>query len=81
MTNEELIDTLNKASASESNIALQMLLRLSAERIEQLSSINETPDRLQMADDILVNADIIQEFDDNIFISVNSQDYLEWSSK
>ncbi len=36
MTDQELIDTLRKASASQDNIALKMLLIMSAERIEEL---------------------------------------------
>lgn len=36
MTNRELIDTLKKASESQDNIALKMLLIMAAERIEQL---------------------------------------------
>ena len=36
MTNQELIDTLKKASDSQDNIALKMLLILAAERIERL---------------------------------------------
>jgi hypothetical protein len=38
MTNEELINTLTIASSSvEDNIALQMLLIMAAERIQELS--------------------------------------------
>ena len=36
MTNKELIDTLRTASESEGNIALEMLLIMAAERIQQL---------------------------------------------
>jgi hypothetical protein len=36
VTNQELIDTLKKASESQDNIALQMLLIMAAERIERL---------------------------------------------
>ena len=36
MTNQELIDTLKKASDSQDNIALRMLLIMAAERIERL---------------------------------------------
>ena len=36
MTNQELINTLKKASESQDNIALRMLLILAAERIERL---------------------------------------------
>jgi hypothetical protein len=36
VTNQELIDTLKKASKSQDNIALQMLLTMAAERIERL---------------------------------------------
>ena len=36
MTNQELIDTLKKASESQDNIALKMLLIMAAERIERL---------------------------------------------
>jgi len=36
MTDRELIDTLKKASESQDNIALKMLLLMAAERIEQL---------------------------------------------
>lgn len=36
MTNQELIDTLRKASATEYNIALKMLLIMAAERIQEL---------------------------------------------
>jgi hypothetical protein len=36
MTNQELISTLKKASESQDNIALQMLLIIAAERIERL---------------------------------------------
>lgn len=36
MTNEQLIDTLKAASNYEENIALKMLLIMSAERIERL---------------------------------------------
>lgn len=35
MTNKELIDTLKKASESQNNIALKMLLIMAAERIER----------------------------------------------
>ena len=35
MTNQELIDTLKKASESQDNIALKMLLIIAAERIER----------------------------------------------
>lgn len=35
MTNQELIDTLRKASESQDNIALKMLLIMAAERIER----------------------------------------------
>ena len=35
MTDQELVDTLLKASASQDNIALKMLLIMAAERIEQ----------------------------------------------
>lgn len=41
MTNQELINTLNTASKSVSdNIALQMLLIIAAERIQELSNEN-----------------------------------------
>ena len=36
MTNQELINTLRKASESQDNIALKMLLIMDAERIERL---------------------------------------------
>jgi hypothetical protein len=36
VTNQELIDTLKKASESQDNIALRMLLIMAAERIERL---------------------------------------------
>jgi hypothetical protein len=36
VTNQELIDTLKKASDSQDNIALKMLLIMAAERIERL---------------------------------------------
>ena len=36
MTDQELIETLRIASKSQDNIALQMLLIMAAERIEQL---------------------------------------------
>jgi hypothetical protein len=36
MTNQELINTLRKASASQDNIALKMLLIYAAERMERL---------------------------------------------
>jgi hypothetical protein len=36
MTNQELIDTLRKASESQDNIALKMLLIMAAERMEGL---------------------------------------------
>jgi hypothetical protein len=36
MTNQELIDTLRKASESQDNIALKMLLIMAAERMERL---------------------------------------------
>lgn len=36
MTDQELIDTLRKASESQHNIALQLLLIMAAERIETL---------------------------------------------
>lgn len=36
MTNQELIDTLRKASESQDNIALRMLLIMAAERMERL---------------------------------------------
>ena len=36
MTNRELIDTLKKASESQDNIALEILLSMAAERIERL---------------------------------------------
>jgi hypothetical protein len=35
VTNQELIDTLKKASESQDNIALKMLLIMAAERIER----------------------------------------------
>ena len=35
MTDKELIDVLKKASESQDNIALQMLLIMAAERIER----------------------------------------------
>jgi riboflavin synthase len=35
MTNKELIDVLKKASESQDNIALKMLLIMAAERIER----------------------------------------------
>lgn len=35
MTNKELIDTLKKASESQNNIALKMLLIMAAERNER----------------------------------------------
>lgn len=38
MTNQELINTLRKASESQDNIALKMLLIMSAERIQRLHS-------------------------------------------
>ena len=38
MTNQELISTLRKASESQDNIALKMLLIMAAERIERLHS-------------------------------------------
>ena len=37
MTNQELVDTLLKASESQNNIALRMLLLMAAERIQSLS--------------------------------------------
>ena len=40
MTDKELIDTLKKASESQDNIALKMLLIMAAERISELK--NET---------------------------------------
>jgi hypothetical protein len=36
MTNQELIHTLRKASESQDNIALKMLLIMAAERLERL---------------------------------------------
>lgn len=36
MTNQELINTLRKASESQDNIALRMLLIMAAERMERL---------------------------------------------
>ena len=36
MTNQELINTLRKASESQNNIALKMLLIMAAERMERL---------------------------------------------
>ena len=36
MTNKELIHTLRKASESQDNIALKMLLIMAAERLERL---------------------------------------------
>ena len=36
MTNQELINTLRKASESQDNIALKMLLIMAAERMESL---------------------------------------------
>ena len=36
MTNKELVDTLGKASESQDNIALKMLLIMAMERITQL---------------------------------------------
>ena len=36
MTNQELINTLRKASESQDNIALKMLLMMAADRIERL---------------------------------------------
>lgn len=36
MTNQELINYLRKASASQDNIALKMLLIMAAERMERL---------------------------------------------
>jgi hypothetical protein len=36
MTNRELVDVLKKASESQDNIALKMLLIMAAERIERL---------------------------------------------
>ena len=36
MTNQELINTLRKASESEDNIALKILLIMAAERMERL---------------------------------------------
>jgi hypothetical protein len=36
VTNQELINTLKKASESQDNIALKMLLTMAAERIERL---------------------------------------------
>jgi len=41
MTNEELINTLTKASESQDNIALKFLLMMAAERIKELD--NELP--------------------------------------
>ena len=38
MTNKELIDTLRKASESQDNIALKMLLIMASERIERLKA-------------------------------------------
>ena len=38
MTNQELINTLRKASESQDNIALRMLLIYAAERIERQHS-------------------------------------------
>ncbi len=38
MTNQELIDTLRKASESQENIALKMLLIMAADRMERLHS-------------------------------------------
>ena len=38
MTNQELINTLRKASESQDNIALKMLLIMAAERMERLHS-------------------------------------------
>ena len=35
MTDQELVDTLRKASVGQDNIALKMLLIMAAERIEQ----------------------------------------------
>ena len=36
MTNQDLINTLRKASESQDNIALKMLLIMAAERMERL---------------------------------------------
>jgi hypothetical protein len=36
MTNQELINTLRKASESQDNLALKMLLIMAAERMERL---------------------------------------------
>jgi hypothetical protein len=38
MNNQELVDTLNTASNAGYNIALSMLLKIAAERIEQLDN-------------------------------------------
>jgi hypothetical protein len=38
VTNQELINTLRKASESQDNIALKMLLIMAAERMERLHS-------------------------------------------
>jgi len=40
MTDQELIDTLRKASESQDNIALKMLLIMAAERIGNLNEKN-----------------------------------------
>lgn len=48
MTNQELIHTLRKASESQDNLALQMLLIYAAERIERLArSLGEKIDEAE----------------------------------
>ena len=39
MTNKELVDTLSKASESQDNIALKLLLVMAAERITRLDQL------------------------------------------
>jgi hypothetical protein len=39
MTNQELASTLRKASETETNIALQMLLIMAAERLEVINAV------------------------------------------
>lgn len=41
MNDQELIDTLRKASESQDNLALRMLLIMAAERIENLKQSEE----------------------------------------